>query len=240
MAWSNCTACAPGLPPMWHELLLLLMAAQALTRLPAPAWVGDEPRARRDSLRHWPAVGLLLGGAGALVLWLAAHAWPSLVSVLLSVAAMLWLTGARHEAAMVGETLAVPRLLALLALLALKVAVLQGLAARDLLATLAVLPLAQAWSRAALVLLLRLQPPAEAAARVDGLGFALATMWAALAAAAAAPFMPAPALAGAALAAVLGTLALARGPATPARQGALQQGTELLVYGAVLALLVRG
>ena len=228
---------------MWreavHELRLLLIALQFLTRVPVPRWVGWRPEWLHHSARHFPAVGLIVGSAAALVLWAAALLWPAGVAVLLSMAATVWLTGAFHEDGLADtcdglggavnreralEIMKDSRLgsygaVALLLVLALKAAALHGLATRDLLATLAALPLAHAWSRTATVVLLRVLPygggaeHAKAkpmAQQVDGTGLAVALMWAALAAAAAAPYLPAVALAAAAAAVIAVTLWMAR------------------------------
>jgi adenosylcobinamide-GDP ribazoletransferase len=224
---------------VWAELRLFLIALQLLTRVPVPAWVGWTPEALHASARHFPGVGLLVGGLAALVLWAAAHLWPALVSVLLSMAFTVWLTGAFHEHGLAGTCDglggAVPReralalmkdsrlgtygAVALLLVLACKAATLHGLATRDLLAALAVLPLAHAWSRAAPVVLLRLLPyagdakPAQAepmAQHVDGLGLVVALLWAAVAAAGALVFLPGTAVLAAAAACVTVTLWMAR------------------------------
>ncbi len=82
---------------MWLELRLYLVALKTLTRCPVPAWVGRQPDWPQLCLRHFPGVGLLVGAGAALVVWMAGHAWPALVSVLVSMAFTLWLTSARHE-----------------------------------------------------------------------------------------------------------------------------------------------
>jgi adenosylcobinamide-GDP ribazoletransferase len=208
---------------MWHELRLFLIALQFLTRVPVPQWVGWTPQWMNDSARHFPGIGLLVGGVAALVLWAAALWWTALVAVLLSMAATVWLTGAFHEDGLAdtcdGLGGAVDReraltimkdsrlgsygAVGLLLVLALKAASLHGLVTRDLLATLAVLPLAHAWSRAAPVVLLRLLPYAgdaehakakPMAQQVDGLAFGIALMWAVIAGVGAAVFLPALAL----------------------------------------------
>lgn len=184
-------------PGAWlHEVRLLAIALHGHTRMPLPAWIGQPPpqQARQvwqtwqaHSARHLPAVGLLVGSLGALVLWAAAHAWPALVTVLLSLATMAWFTAARHEAglaASVGaaadspagepaaagpaQAFSLPGVLTLVAVLALKAAALLGLAQRDLLVSLAVLPLACGLSYAATVVLRALRP-AAAGGRVDPL-----------------------------------------------------------------------
>lgn len=80
-----------------HELRLLLIALQFLTRVPVPRWVGYEPAWLHASARHFPAVGLIVGAASAAVLWSASMLWPLPVAVGLAMAASLWLTGGFHE-----------------------------------------------------------------------------------------------------------------------------------------------
>lgn len=82
---------------MRHELRLFLLALQFLTRVPVPGWVGYEPAWLNHCVRHFPLVGLCVGGAGALVLALALALFPPAVAVLLSMTATVWLTGALHE-----------------------------------------------------------------------------------------------------------------------------------------------
>jgi adenosylcobinamide-GDP ribazoletransferase len=80
-----------------RELRLFLIALQFMTRVPVPSWVGFEDEWLNRSARHFAGVGVLVGGFGAGVLWVAAQAWPMPVAVGLSMAATLWLTGALHE-----------------------------------------------------------------------------------------------------------------------------------------------
>nr|WP_115704700.1 adenosylcobinamide-GDP ribazoletransferase [Cupriavidus taiwanensis] len=83
------------------ELRYFLTALGYFTRVPLPGWlarwVGFEPRYLHAAARYFPLVGLLVGGAGALVTWGAALWWPPGVAVLLGMAATLLLTGAFHE-----------------------------------------------------------------------------------------------------------------------------------------------
>ena len=82
-----------------HELRMGFVALQFLTRVPVPRWVttGFDERWLNRCVVHFPLVGMLVGGFGAGVLWLAGLGWPPLVAALLSVAATVWLTGAFHE-----------------------------------------------------------------------------------------------------------------------------------------------
>lgn len=163
---------------MWHELRLFLVALQFLTRVPVPAWVGWRDDWMQQSVRHFPTVGLVVGGFGAAVLWSAAHLWPAAVAVGLSMAATVWLTGAFHEDGLadtcdaLGGAVTRERALeimkdsrlgtygtvGLVAVLGLKAVALLALAQRDFALVLVALPLAHAWSRLAPVLLLRLLP----------------------------------------------------------------------------------
>jgi len=221
------------------SLRLFLVALQFLTRVPVPASLGWDPRWLHQSARHFPGVGLLVGGVAALVLWLGAHLFSAPVAVLLSMAATIWLTGAFHEDGLadtcdgLGGAVTRERALAimkdsrlgtygavgLMLVLALKATTLHSLATRDLAAALAVLPLAHAASRAGTVVLLRFMPyggdaeHAKAkpmAQQIDGITFAVAVLWLVFSGAVAAFWLPAPALLAAAAALCLVTGYLAR------------------------------
>ncbi len=80
-----------------RELVYFFGAVRFFTRLPVPGWVGHSAEALNRSARYFPAVGLLVGGIGALVFLGAAQLWPQPVAVLLSMAATIYATGAFHE-----------------------------------------------------------------------------------------------------------------------------------------------
>ena len=80
-----------------RELEYFFGAVRFFTRLPVPGWVGHSAEALTSSARYFPAVGLLVGGIGALVYLGAALIWPKAVAVLLAMAATLYATGAFHE-----------------------------------------------------------------------------------------------------------------------------------------------
>jgi len=80
-----------------RELEYFFGAVRFFTRLPVPAWVGHSAEALNRSARYFPAVGLLVGGIGALVYLAALKLWPQPVAVLLSMAATIYATGAFHE-----------------------------------------------------------------------------------------------------------------------------------------------
>jgi adenosylcobinamide-GDP ribazoletransferase len=80
-----------------HELRLAAIALQFLTRLPVPARVGFEPAWLHASARHFPLVGLVVGGIGVLAWWIAAQRWPPAVAAGLALSATVVLTGGFHE-----------------------------------------------------------------------------------------------------------------------------------------------
>ena len=90
---------------MRHELRLCAVALQFLTRIPVPAhWLGgtaSEPAWDAAWLnacvRYFPLVGALVGASGALVLVGAQALLPPAAAALVTVMAMIWLTGAFHE-----------------------------------------------------------------------------------------------------------------------------------------------
>ena len=80
-----------------RELGYFFGALRFFTRLPVPGWVGHSTEALNRSARYFPAVGLLVGGIGALVFLGAMQLWPQPVAVLLSMAVTIYATGAFHE-----------------------------------------------------------------------------------------------------------------------------------------------
>jgi adenosylcobinamide-GDP ribazoletransferase len=83
-----------------HELLLVFVTQQFLTRVPVPGWVARErwdPARLNQAVRHFPLVGAAVGLVGAAVAALALLLWPPLVAAALAVAATVWLTAAFHE-----------------------------------------------------------------------------------------------------------------------------------------------
>lgn len=79
------------------ELRLLLMAIQYFTRVPMPSWVGHSAEQLNGTARYFPAVGILIGAVGALVLWATSLLLPGWLPIVLSTAVTVLLTGAFHE-----------------------------------------------------------------------------------------------------------------------------------------------
>ncbi len=80
-----------------RELGAFFAALGYFTRLPVPAWVGYSPDGLARAARYLPLIGLVVGGFGALVFWLASQVWAQPVAVVLSMVATIALTGAFHE-----------------------------------------------------------------------------------------------------------------------------------------------
>ena len=59
-----------------RELEYFFGALRFFTRLPVPGWVGHSTEVLNRSARYFPAVGLLVGGIGALVFLGAMQLWP--------------------------------------------------------------------------------------------------------------------------------------------------------------------
>jgi adenosylcobinamide-GDP ribazoletransferase len=79
------------------ELGYFFAALRFFTRLPVPAWVGHSAEQLNHAARWFPAVGWIVGAAGAAVTVAAAQVWPAGIAVLLGMAATLFVTGAFHE-----------------------------------------------------------------------------------------------------------------------------------------------
>ncbi|WP_337189090.1 adenosylcobinamide-GDP ribazoletransferase [Phenylobacterium sp.] len=77
--------------------MLLVVAAQFLTRLPSPRLSAFEPDWVTRSARWFPLVGQLVGAMAGVVFLGAAQLWPPAVAAVLALAAGLLATGALHE-----------------------------------------------------------------------------------------------------------------------------------------------
>lgn len=186
-----------------HELRLMAIALQFFTRVPVPSRVGFEPAWLNASARHFPLVGLLVGGVAALALAVGSQALGTAIGVWLSIAATVWLTGAFHEDGLadtcdaLGGAVSRERALeimkdsrigsygavALVLVLGLKAATLASL---PLALAVPALLLAHTASRAAAVVLIRVLPYAgevsqakakPLAQKVSALGVAVALGW---------------------------------------------------------------
>jgi len=82
---------------MSHQLRLLCVATQFLTRLPTPQLREFDPSWLSQSARYFPLVGVLVGTINVGVWWPAQRWLPAGVAVGLMLAASMFVTGAFHE-----------------------------------------------------------------------------------------------------------------------------------------------
>lgn len=79
------------------EAARFFAALRFLTRLPTSASVTTSADDFGRATRYMPLIGILVGGVGALVTWLAAWVLPISMAILFGMAATVLTTGAMHE-----------------------------------------------------------------------------------------------------------------------------------------------
>src|ERR1700678_2498706 len=82
---------------MKKELQLFLTAIMFYTRIPVPRWVNHSSNSLNDATKYFPLVGWIVGGIASLVFIGAKYFFNLPISILLSMAASVLLTGAFHE-----------------------------------------------------------------------------------------------------------------------------------------------
>lgn len=79
------------------EITLFFTALMFFTRIPCPAWIRYHPDYLRQSAKYFSLVGIIVGGAGALVFYMLQLFFPKEIALLLSMATTVYITGAFHE-----------------------------------------------------------------------------------------------------------------------------------------------
>ena len=79
------------------ELRVFLTAVMFYSRLPVPHWVDHSSEYLNKATRYFPLVGLVVGAITGAVFFATQWVLPLPISLLLSMAASLWVTGAFHE-----------------------------------------------------------------------------------------------------------------------------------------------
>jgi adenosylcobinamide-GDP ribazoletransferase len=82
---------------MKNEIRIFFTALMFYTRIPCPKWVDHSAEYLNKATRYLPLVGILVGGISALVFYGAQFVLPLSVSVILSLLAGIFTTGAFHE-----------------------------------------------------------------------------------------------------------------------------------------------
>ena len=80
-----------------QELECFFAGLSFYTRIPTPAWVTYKPENLNKSRKYLALIGVFVGSVGALVLLSLSFVLPSSVSILLSMIATVYITGAFHE-----------------------------------------------------------------------------------------------------------------------------------------------
>ncbi len=80
-----------------REIHIFFNALMFLTRIPCPRWVDFSEEYLNQASRYFPLVGILVGILAAGVFWLMQQVFSISLSILLSMAASIWITGAFHE-----------------------------------------------------------------------------------------------------------------------------------------------
>ncbi len=80
-----------------REWILFFTALMFFTRLPVPKNLPFSKEYLNHSARYFTLVGVIIGGIGAVVIWLTELVFPTSIVILLSMAATILATGAFHE-----------------------------------------------------------------------------------------------------------------------------------------------
>ncbi len=82
---------------MKKELQIFLTAIMFFTRIPCPKWVDHNPEYLAKSAKYFSLVGIIVGSIGAVVFYGFSFIFSTEISLLLSMFATIYVTGAFHE-----------------------------------------------------------------------------------------------------------------------------------------------
>ncbi|WP_108869349.1 adenosylcobinamide-GDP ribazoletransferase [Aquimarina aquimarini] len=82
---------------MKKEIHIFLTALMFFTRIPCPKWVNHDPEYLKLSSKYFSLVGIIVGSIGASVFYLSSLLFSIEISLLLSISATVYSTGAFHE-----------------------------------------------------------------------------------------------------------------------------------------------
>ncbi|RSK41175.1 adenosylcobinamide-GDP ribazoletransferase [Hymenobacter perfusus] len=82
---------------MRRQLELFFTALMFYTRVPCPRWIGHSEELLNKSTVYFPLIGWLVGGVAALSFGALRVIFPTDISLVLSMVASIWMTGAFHE-----------------------------------------------------------------------------------------------------------------------------------------------
>jgi len=82
---------------MKKEVYIFFTALMFFTRIPCPKWVDHKPEYLEKSSKYFSLVGILVGSIGASIFYGSSYIFSTEISVLLSMFATIYTTGAFHE-----------------------------------------------------------------------------------------------------------------------------------------------
>lgn len=82
---------------MKKEFKLILTAIMFYSRIPVPQSTGYSDEQMNKSTRYFPLVGIIIGGIGAVLFWTANHLFSQMLSILVAMIGMIFISGAFHE-----------------------------------------------------------------------------------------------------------------------------------------------
>ncbi len=82
---------------MKKEIHIFFTALMFFTRIPCPKWVNHDSEYLQKSSKYFSLVGIIVGSIGALVFYLTSFLFSVDISLLVSIASTIYVTGAFHE-----------------------------------------------------------------------------------------------------------------------------------------------
>jgi adenosylcobinamide-GDP ribazoletransferase len=82
---------------MKKEIRVFFTALMYFTRIPCPKWVDHSEEYLNKASKYFPLIGWIVGGFSAAVFCAATRIFPVTISILLSMVASIYITGAFHE-----------------------------------------------------------------------------------------------------------------------------------------------
>ncbi len=82
---------------MREEIRIFFTALMFYTRIPCPSWIDHSEEYINKATRYFPLIGLIVGGASALVIYALHFIFPTSICIIFSLATSILITGAFHE-----------------------------------------------------------------------------------------------------------------------------------------------
>ena len=82
---------------MQREIRIFFTALMFYTQIPCPKWVNHDPEYMKETARYFSLIGWIVGAVGAAVFWISNQLFSIEISLVLSMASTIRITGAFHE-----------------------------------------------------------------------------------------------------------------------------------------------